>query len=487
MLLAALALSAITALGCSNQQAALLDTDTGTLAAGSRGGSAVPAFAEEKDDATAGDLGKLHHVVVIYLENHSFDNLYGEFPGANGLARGVGVHSQRGLAGAIYRTLPDVPAETPPFPSGLANRPFAIEDYIPATMKTRDLVHRFYQKQRQIDGGRMDHFAAVSDAKALSMGYYHTAGLPLANLARQYTLCDNFFHAAFGGSFLNHIWLIAAQTPTFPGAPAGAIAQLDDAGHLVNDGFVSPDGYAVNTCYSVHQPHPSIIPVANLLSGQTLRTIGDELSDQGVSWAWYSGGWNDALAGHADPLFQFHHQPFAYFARYADGTQGRADHLKDESDLEAAIAAGRLPAVAFFKPLGPDNEHPGYADLQTGEDHIAQLIASIQAQPQLWQHTAIVITYDEHGGFWDHVAPPLVDRWGPGSRVPTIVISPFARKHHVDHNLYDTTSILALIEHRWHLKPLSTRDTGANDLRGAFDFESGAGGGSDGQGHRRGD
>jgi phospholipase C len=483
MILISLAVSGLISVGCSKHQAALLAPADPGVTAAAAGGAVTPEFADENDDASAGAMGRLHHVVVIYLENHSFDNLYGEFAGANGLQGGAGVHSQRDLTGTVYTTLPPVPGGVPPFPAELANQPFAIEDYVPANMATRDLVHRFYQEQDQIDRGRMDHFAAVSDAKALVMGYYHTSGLPLASLAGQYTLCDNFFHAAFGGSFLNHIWLIAAASPTFPGAPSSVIAQLDGSGHMITDGFVTPDGYAVNTSFSVNHPHPSNAPAANLVPNQTLPTIGDRLSDMHVSWAWYSGGWNDALGGHADPLFQYHHQPFIYFQRYADGTAEKAAHLKDEKDFIAAVAAGRLPAVSFIKPLGPDNEHPGYTDILTGESHVAGLIAAIQQSP-LWKSTAIIVTYDEHGGFWDHVAPPVVDRWGPGARVPTLVISPFAHRHHVDHNLYDTTSILALIEHRWHLMPLSTRDAGADDLHGAFDFELKDGGGRDsGQGH----
>jgi phospholipase C len=293
--------------------------------------------------------------------------------------------------------------------------------------------------------------------------------LPLAAEAARYTLCDNFFHAAFGGSFLNHFWLIAAQTPAFPNAPAAAIAQVDASGNLVRDGFVTPDGYAVNTAFSVNAPHPAGVPADRLVPNQTFATIGDRLSAKHVSWAWYSGGWNDALAGHAGPLFQFHHQPFIYFANYADGSPAKAEHLKDEQDFLAALASGRLPAVSFVKPYGLDNEHPGYTDLVTGENHVAQLIDAVRASPH-WNHTAIIITYDENGGFWDHVAPPVADRWGPGSRVPAIVISPFARKGHVDHHRYDTTSILALIEHRWGLAPLSSRDAAADPLSGAFDF-----------------
>ena len=428
------------------------------------------AAARVADPGRDGDpaLRPLDHIVVIYLENHSFDNLYGEFAGANGLAAATGAPQQVDATGTPFATLPAVPGMAA-IPTTLANQPFNIEQFVPANVPTRDLVHRFYQEQRQIDGGRMDKFALVSDAKGLTMGFYHTGPLPLAAFARNFTLCDNFFHAAFGGSFLNHFWLIAAQTPVFPGAPASAIAQLDASGALVRDGFVTPDGFAVNTAFSVNTPHPAGIPAASLVPNQTFATIGDRLSEKHISWAWYAGGWNAALAGNPDPLFQFHHQPFVYFANYADGTAAKAEHLKDEQDFLAALRTGQLPAVAFVKPVGIDNEHPGYTDLITGENHVRELVAAVQASPH-WPHTAIIITYDENGGFWDHVAPPVVDRWGPGSRVPTIVISPFARKGLVDHNRYDTTSILALIEHRWGLVPLAARDAAADPLSGAFEF-----------------
>lgn len=426
-----------------------------------------PDFAGESDDAAAGPMGKIHHLVVIYLENHSFDNLYGFFAGANGLSSGSLSNTQRDLAGNVYATLPQTLAS--PFPADLPNQPFSIEAYVPANKKIPDLVHRFYQEQEQIDGGKMDHFAAISDAKGEVMGYYQTAGLPLARLAQSYTLCDNFFHAAFGGSFLNHQWLIAAATPKFQKPPRNLIAQLDGAGNVLKDGEVTPDSFAVNTLFPVSMPHPDYAKPAEGLCVRDLPTIGDRLSDKKISWVWYSGGWNRALAGQADPLFQFHHQPFAYYARYAPGMPDNVKHLKDEDEFVAAVKAGKLPAVSFVKPLGPDNEHPGYADMVTGEKHVIYLLCALQNSP-LWKSTAVVVTYDEHGGLWDHVAPPKVDRWGPGSRVPTIVISPYAKRHHVDHTIYDTTSILAFIEKRWAVKPLSSRDARALPLTGAFDF-----------------
>jgi phospholipase C len=454
------ALVALAFVGCDSERMADPASDPSPLAA---------ARVHDQQGNDEG-LDRLDHLVVIYLENRSFDNLYGEFPRANGLDEAEGAPLQVDATGTPYATLPAVP-DMPSIPGTLANAPFSIEQFVPANVPTRDLVHRFYQEQAQIDGGRMDKFALVSDAKGLVMGFYHTSPLPLAAEAARYTLCDNFFHAAFGGSFLNHFWLISAQTPVFPNAPAAVHAQLDAAGNLVSDGFVTPDGFAVNTAFSVNTPHPAGIPADRLVPNQTFATIGDRLSAKGISWAWYAGGWNDAVAGHADPLFQFHHQPFIYFTNFADGTAAKAEHLKDEADFIAALAPGGvLPAVSFIKPVGANNEHPGYTDVITGENHVKGLIDAVRTS-RYWGHAAIVITYDENGGFWDHVAPPVVDRWGPGTRVPAIVISPFARRGAVDHHRYDTTSILALIEHRWRLAPLSSRDAAADPLSGAFNFE----------------
>ncbi len=414
-------------------------------------------------------IKKVGHVIVLYMENHSFDNLYGEFPGANGLSRATpSEYTQVDAGGTPYTSLPWSDTEhfhpTPIF----SNRPFNIDQYVPSTAVTEDLVHRYYQEIEQIDGGKMDKFALVSNAKGLAMGYYHTMNLPVPqNEASNYTLCDNFFHSAFGGSWLNHIWLIAAATPQWKEAPASMRAVLDNDGNLRKDGGATPDGYLINTVYSVNEPHPDDAKV--LVPNLTLPTIGDRLSAAHVDWAWYSGGYTNALAGHPDSLFQFHHQPFIYFKNYADGSPAKAKHLKDENDFISEAIAGTLPPVSFVKPIGELNEHPGYANVMEGEKHLEDLINIIRNSPE-WKDCVIIITYDEHGGFWDHVAPPKIDRWGPGSRVPAIIISPFAKTHFVDHTQYETVSILSFIEKRWGLKPLSSRDAKANPFSNALTF-----------------
>ncbi|HEV2027455.1 MAG TPA: alkaline phosphatase family protein [Candidatus Dormibacteraeota bacterium] len=443
--------------------------------------TAVQASEGNNGERNLGGLAGINHLVVIYDENHSFDNLYGFFKGANGISQASDQSkTQIDLAtGMPYTCLPQTDSHL--VGTCIPNGPFDITKYVPANQKTRDLVHRYYQEQVQIDGGKMDKFVTVSDAKGLSIGYYPTEQLPVATEAANYVLQDNFFHAAFGGSFLNHQWLVCACTPVYKdavkdGKPGDLHTVLGANGLPTKDGQLTTQAtgdYAVNTIFPAQAPTIKGAPQLPLL---TNANIGDRMTAAGVSWNWYSGGWNDAVAGKADPLFQYHHQAFNYYANYAVGTPGR-EHLKDETDFIAAAKAGTLPAVSFVKPIGTDNEHPGYTDLLTGEQHLEALINDVRSGPN-WKDTAIVITYDEHGGFWDHVAPPTSEKhsdiWGPGSRVPTIIISPLARRHFVDHTLYDTTSILTTIEHRWNLEPLGTRDANANDLRRAFKTREGS-------------
>lgn len=422
-------------------------------------------------------INQINHVVVIYQENWSFDSLYGSFPGANGLSNAGAAVNQVDKAGKPYTTLPQPlnnslkpPGPDTRIPANLPVAPFDLSKYIAPGDKSGDIVHRYYQNQYQIDGGKNDKFIAWTDAGGLTMSYYDATNMPEGKLAQQYTMADNFFQAAFGGSFLNHQWLICACTPTWPNAPDAIKATLDATGVMTKDGAVTPDNYVINTSFTINSPHPAnITDTTRLVPEQTAPTIGDRLNDKGISWAWYSGGWNDAVSGSPNSLFQYHHQPFAYYANYADGTPGRAQHLKDETEFMTALTSNTLPSVSFIKALGPDNEHPGYASLQQGQQHVADLVSAVQ-NSAYWKDTAVIITYDEFGGRWDHVAPPVVDRWGPGTRIPAIIISPFAKKGFVDHTQYDTTSILKFIETRWGLAPLTTRDAAVNDLTNAFDF-----------------
>jgi len=453
-------------------------------------------------------LNRVQNIVVIYAENRSFDALYGSFPGTEGLASVKAAKTvQLDRDGSVLRELPPIwggltakgvkPPVTEAETAHLPNQPFAIDDpqgfNLPDSVATRDLWHRFYQNQMQIDGGKNDKFAAYADSGALTMGHYDGSKLRMWAVAQKYTLADHFFMGAFGGSFLNHIWLVCACVLEYPNAdlspakptiaaveadgftlklaPNSPKSALDGIPKFVSDGNLTPDFYAVNEMDPPYQPSynkparggdPALADPANptTMPPQTKKTIGDLLSEKGVSWAWYAGAWQAALLGkNAEPVpnFKSHHQPFSYFVNMAPGTSERAEHLKDGglggAEFIKAIDAGALEQVVFYKPQGNLDEHAGYADVKAGDDHIADIIAHLEKSPQ-WKNMVVIVTYDENGGFWDHVAPPKGDRWGPGTRIPAIVISPFAKKGYVDHTEYDTTSILRLITRRFGLPVL---------------------------------
>jgi acid phosphatase len=505
----------------------------------------VTSAVSSADPVTRALRANVATIVVIYAENRAFDNLYGNFPGASGLGEVVDTSGQplpayipqRDRDGSTLPSLPQTwggvtapgyqPVVTQAMSAGLPNAPFSIEAAFTresgvrlSTMTvTRDLYHRFYEHQMQIDGGKNDQYAAWADAGGLTMGHYDTSRSALYALARQYVLADHFFQGAFGGSFLNHQYLICACAPEYPDAdkaaakPSITVLDTDPAGrylpHLrvapgspasaldgppkfVRSGNITPvnyfgDGkfYAVNTMQPPYQPSGN--PPApddstyryadptkpTTLPPQTQTTIGDLLEARHIDWVWYSGAWDRALADGEQPAsrpraaiyapdtpagspdFQPHHQPFNYYARFDPGSQApeRAAHLKDYQDLLTASAAGTLPPVVFYKPQGNLNQHAGYASIADGDAHIAATIAKLQAGPQ-WKNMVIIVTYDEYGGAWDHVAPPRGDLLGPGARIPALIISPFAKKGSVDHTQYDTESILRLITRRHGLDVL---------------------------------
>lgn len=470
--------------------------------------------------------------------------------------------------------------------------PYLLPNFVSPTALTGDIVHRFWHEQFQIAGayqngganmaaGNNQSFVTWSDNPGLVMSRYDATSMPEGLLAQQYTMCDNFFHSAFGGSFLNHQFLVAAAPPVYDNMPVssnnGNIAYLDGNGYLmmntsgpsagkqIRDGNITPVAgdtltgltingtsgqsvtlsssnaeafagsagttfdkhYAVNTIRSKNLTgngeSPAAVSTLPSLNNSNpsdstrtyIPTIGDTLSAANVSWKWYSGAWTQIMGysgsnpspitspsyatANATLQMQYHHQPFAFYDNYApfDTTntvpaayvggfagyqpasltpgqsgvtraQNSAAHLQDETVFFQDVANGTLPSVCFIKPVGVNNEHPGYSALQTGQAHVAAIVQAVQANPTLWARTAIIITYDEHGGRFDHVSPPARDIWGPGVRVPCIVISPAARQGYVDHTQYDTSSVLATIEQRFGLSPLNSRTSSATTLANIF-------------------
>jgi acid phosphatase len=280
--------------------------------------------------------------------------------------------------------------------------------------------------------------------------------------------------------------------------------------------------WAVNTIQPQSQPYSPGTAPARRLPPQTTPTIGDRLSAAGRTWAWYSGGWSNADGRVGDPgwtngsgpvprdsnpngcpdprtkatntwpfcadsLFQYHHQPFNYYAPYARGgdtgagpaPRARMRHLRDEAEFLRAARASkkrcRLRSVSFVKPIGAENEHPGYASEAHGSDHLVALLKAVE-RGACRKNTMVVVTYDEFGGQWDHVPPPgqggargVHDAWGPGTRIPALTIAPgLKRRFVVDHARHDTTSVMATIERRFGLSPVSSRDAAVRDLSTVF-------------------
>jgi phospholipase C len=534
-------------------------------------------------------LDAYKHIVVIYQENHSFDNLYGQWgrvgdDQVNGLPDADAAHTTQVrqdnqtaysclLQNDVNLTSPSPLATTctdstgpAPYNSAFKNKPFAIEDFIAATDTTcpkpvgafaangflkgtglpggctKDIVHRYYNEQYQINSGRQNRYVTGSDASGLVMGYYKTKNLPVyvylhGRGAPHYVIADSFYQGAFGGSFLNHQWLAAAATPVFLAAlndgSANDFHSVVDANGMptntplyasplgTNGGAANPGGprdsmltascsppsprpatppgvvcgdFAVNTTQPFSQPFSPGTAVARRLPALTNPTIGERLSAKHVDWAWYSGGWSNAngdvgasgwtngtspgvctdpqhnaasvYPNCPDVNFQYHHQAYNYFANFAPGTAARAAHLRDEAEFIQAAHNGTLKPVSFIKPIGEENEHPGYTNETEGSNHLVDLVKAVMEGPN-GRDTLIIITYDEFGGQWDHVPPPpykrhgraaqRADQWGPGTRIPTLLISKQFEESGVAHEDYDTTSILKLIERRFDLQPLVTR------------------------------
>ena len=413
---------------------------------------------------------------------------------------------------------------------------------------TRDLVHRFYQEQYQLDNGKMDRYVTGSDATGLTLGVYDTKALPIYKYLHRdghprYAIEDDFFQGAFGGSYLAHQWLICACAPIWVGAPndggANDLHSVIDGNGMPNNypNYSSPLGgnvrdlnltascsppagrpaapsqfacgdYSVNTTQPTYQPFQPGTASTRQLPPLTTPNIGDRLTGAKVDWAWYSGGWSNAdgevgapgwtngsgptcsdpyvlstavYPNCPDGDFQFHHQAFNYYADLAPGTAARKAHLRDEVEFEN-LATGskstcKLKPVSFIKPIGEENEHPGYASESVGSAHLVGLLTAIEGSACA-KDTMVIVTYDEFGGQADHVAPPGTvggvpgphDKFGPGSRLPALVLSPLLKSDFVvDSVEHDTSSILTTIEKRWNLKPLGTRDAGVSSLATAFE------------------
>ncbi len=377
---------------------------------------------------------RIKHVVFIVKENRTFDTMFGTFPGADGVRRG---RTCGGRAVPLTR----------------------------AADRTYGANHSFVAGIRAINGGRMNCFNDLWDGTGLvSYVQYRQDQIPnYWAYATHFTLADRFFSSAYGPTMIEHLWAVAAQSDRFVGpddeggAGAGPPAEFceDPAERARSFRILGPkdteDAFRL-------EDRAATIPLVKRYWTERwpctdVKVLPDELRAHGVSWRYYQG---ESLW--AQPLRMVRHVRFG--PEWGD--------VVPESAFIGDALAGRLPAVSWVVPPVPESDHPPYSICQ-GENWSVRTLNAIMQGPQ-WSSTAAIVTWDDFGGFYDHVPPPHVDLYGLGPRVPALVISPWARPGFVDDMTLEFSSVLKLIEDLHGLKPLSDRDAEAGDMLEAFDF-----------------
>ena len=378
------------------------------------------AAAPARVDATT----PIQHLVVLLQENHTFDNYFGTFPGADGIP-----------AGTCMPVDPSSPS------SSQCIAPFHIGSN---DVALGDLDHSSATHAKQYNGGEMNGFVAALNERRqdgrLAMGYYDDRDLPYYwYLAKNYVLFDRFFSSASDGSPKNHMYAVAASTLLKRSAQtSGGTAAL----------------------------RPTI--------DQTAPTIFDRLDEQGISWKFYVQNYEPKLTYRTVDQYpgnrasQVIWVPLLNIDRFIDNPK-LSSHIVDSSEYYEDLKNGTLPAVSYFAPSGASEHPPG--SIASGERAVRDLINALSRSTS-WPTSAFVLTYDDWGGWYDHVAPPQVDADGYGFRVPALLISPYSRVGTIDHTQLDFTSILRFIEDNYGLAPLTQRDAAAATLASAFDFQA---------------
>jgi len=357
--------------------------------------------------------------VIIVKENRSFDQYFGTFPGADGATTGMLSN------GEVVR---------------LGHTP----DHL-----LLDIAHSGLAARKAVNNGLMNQFntipGAIQNGQDVAMSQMHQSDIPnYWRLASTYTLDDHFFSTVNGPSFPNHLVTVAAQS-----------ANTDNnVTNITNYAWGCDSGpYArVQQINPITGATRMVKPCFNML------TLPDELQAHNISWKYYSPPrftsgyiWN--------ALDAVHH------IRYSSLW---ATHVPSDTTFIADALHDRLPAVSWLVTNELYSEHPPHS-VCAGENWTVNVIDSIMRSPE-WDHTAIFLTWDDFGGFYDHVPPPRYNLLALGPRVPTLVISPYARLHFVDHTTYDLSSILKFVEERYNLPPLTQYDAQSADMATSFDF-----------------
>ena len=389
------------------------------LAVSSFGASSLPlgSLRQDAHADTGATLNSIQHIIIIDKENHSFDEMFGRFPGADGTTVGK-------------------------LPGGQTVALMHSPDHL-----ILDIDHDHAAAAMAIDGGLMDNFSqlqgAIVDGKDYSLSQYWKSDIPgYWHYAQQYTLDDHFFSNIVGPSFPNHLVLMTANDDNVTGNPVNTEGNSwgCDAGPHAQVRYLKTNG-------SYGWTKPCF----------TLKSMPDLLNKAHISWKFYgplqyqSGYvWNAV-----DYIKQDRYSKF-WSKDVVDGTQFLTD-----------AKSGALPAVSWLNMPWDQSEHPPWS-MCVGEKWSEQMINAVMKSPD-WSSSVIILTWDDFGGFYDHVAPPSNGPLGLGPRVPTVVISPYSAQG-VDHTQYDFGSILKLIEQRYDLSPLSTDDANANSLADSLNF-----------------
>lgn len=393
-----------------------------SISAGSILGSGKPGG---QASSQVSGIKKINHVIWIIQENHSFDNYFGTFPGADGIPSGT--------------CLPERPGST------ACVKPF----HMPKNAPPCDLPHGWQSAHADFDNARMDGFV-WAEGTDYAMGYYDQRDIPnYWRYAKTYTLCDHFFSSLAGPSFPNHVYTVAAQSGGVI-SNAGTLKQLKE---LTDD----PDGYSfasivklfgkVHVSWKYYRETSPVPPPPEAKTGPNF-------------YDWYP-----------DPKEFSLWNPLPGFKAVRDNPADMA-RMVSQKDFFQDLDQGSLPAISWLIPRENDSEHPPEPVMPVGQGmwYVTRLVNAVM-KSRYWNDSVIIITWDDWGGFYDHVLPPLVDAYGYGPRVPTIVLSPYAKPAYISHYVYDFTSVLKFIEERWGLPHLTARDDRANDMLDCFDFD----------------
>jgi phospholipase C len=385
--------------------------------------AALPAAVDASAFATRTPI---KHVVFLLLENRSFDNMFGTFPGANGTSHA----DDHG----VTRPLTRAPLQ-----------------------RAHDLPHCYNCNVASIDGGAMDGFNQTDAADQYAFTQFQRSDIEAFwAWAKHYVLADSFFASAVGPSFPNHMYSIAATSGGAldnPWQPPPTLAEMQQAGYAKSWGCdIARDGYV-----EIVDPEGYMVKVAPCFDFQT---EGDLLNAQQIPWAYYAA--TNAQLGYI-------WSAYSAIDRYRNDPALWGAHIRPVDDVLRDIQSDRLPPVSWITPRFQLSQHPEY-NFCWGQNWTIEVVNALM-RSAAWKDTLLVVTWDDFGGFYDHVPPVRLDDYGLGIRVPAMIISPYAKSGYVDHTMYEFSSVLRFIEDNWSLRPfLTRRDRIADGLRGALDF-----------------